>query len=79
LLVHGEDAQGIIKQVLSEVYDAVTSPMGPNGQLVMIKYGVSTKTTKDGVTVARSIRFADEAHELVNRVITEPATKTDEE
>lgn len=79
LLVHGEDAQWIIKQVLSEVYDAVTSTMGPNGQLVMIKNGVSTKTTKDGVTVARSIRFADEAHELVNRVITEPATKTDEE
>lgn len=69
----------IIDEVVDLVREAVVSTMGPNGKLAFIKSGVSTKTTKDGVTVARSIKFSDERYEMVNRVITEPAIKTDRE
>lgn len=74
-----DDTRSIVDEVVKQVRDAVVSTMGPNGKLAMIKNGVSTKTTKDGVTVARAIRFPDERSELVNRVITEPAIKTDTE
>lgn len=75
----GATARDIIDDVMKVVKEAVVSTMGPNGSLAMIESGVSTKTTKDGVTVARSIKFQDGVQELVNRVITEPAIKTDKE
>lgn len=74
-----EGTREIVDTVVKQVRDAVVSTMGPNGKLAFIGAGVSTKTTKDGVTVAKSIRFNDPHHELVNRVLTEPAIKTDHE
>lgn len=79
LLITNSDARRVIDEVMSKVHESVVSTMGPNGRLAMIASGVSTKTTKDGVTVARSIKFSEPGHELVNRVITEPAIKTDRE
>lgn len=79
LLLTNTNTRDVIDHVMKKVREAVVSTMGPNGRLAMIASGVSTKTTKDGVTVARSIKFADPSYELVNRVITEPAIKTDRE
>lgn len=79
LLTNGQETQKIVKEVVDLVCKAVVSTMGPNGRLAMISSGHSTKTTKDGVTVAKSIKFDDPLKELVNRVITEPAIKTDVE
>lgn len=73
------ETQDIVKSVVEQVTRAVTGTMGPNGTLVLIKNGTSKKVTKDGVTVARSIKFADDRYELVNKVLTEPAIKTDDE
>ncbi|MNM20164.1 60 kDa chaperonin 1 [compost metagenome] len=75
----GSPVTALIDNTMDTVKNAVVSTMGPNGQLALISIGAATKTTKDGVTVARSIRFEDEAQELINRVITEPALKTDKE
>jgi len=74
-----DGTRDIVDHVVEQVSRAVTSTMGPNGKLALIKNGVATKTTKDGVTVAKSIQFQDDRMELVNRVITEPAIKTDRE
>jgi chaperonin GroEL len=73
------DTQTIVAQVVSDVRRAVVSTMGPNGKLALISVGTGKKVTKDGVTVAKSIKFEDPFHELVNKVITEPAVKTDVE
>ncbi|EJI5696488.1 hypothetical protein NFI00_000191 [Salmonella enterica] len=75
----GAEVRTIVDHVVREVEAMVTSTMGPNGRLAVISYGTEPKTTKDGVTVARSIKFTNEAAEYVNRIITEPALKTDEE
>lgn len=74
-----DDSREVIDHVVEQVCAAVVSTMGPNGKLALIKNGVATKATKDGVTVARAISFPDQRSELVNRVITEPAIKTDAE
>lgn len=75
----GSQVTALVDSTMETVKTAVVSTLGPNGQLALISIGSATKTTKDGVTVARSIRFEDEAQELINRVITEPALKTDKE
>lgn len=74
-----DDTQEIVARVVKQVKAAVVATMGPNGKLAFIANGTAVKVTKDGVTVAKSIRFEDPREELVNRVITEPAIKTDHE
>lgn len=75
----GNDATSLIEKVLSKVETAVTSTMGPDGQVALIGSGQSTWTTKDGVTVARALQFATDEEEIINRIISEPAIKTDDE
>lgn len=69
----------LVQEVVDRVKEAVVGTMGPNGKLAFISVGTSAKVTKDGVSVAKAIRFEDPRQELVNRVITEPAIKTDTE
>lgn len=74
-----DDTQTFVSEVVAQVKQAVVATMGPNGKLAFIANGTAVKVTKDGVTVAKSIRFDDPRHELINRVITEAAIKTDHE
>lgn len=74
-----DDTQQIVDYVVDHVKRAVVATMGPNGKLAVIANGSAVKVTKDGVTVAKSIKFDDARHELINRVITEAAIKTDHE
>ena len=73
------ETQTFVSEVVAQVKQAVVATMGPNGKLAFIANGTAVKVTKDGVTVAKSIRFDDPRHELINRVITEAAIKTDHE
>lgn len=73
------DTQDHVRQVVSVVRQAVVGTMGPNGKLVVIQNGVSSTVTKDGVTVARSIEFTDKVQEMIGRIMTEAAIKTDDE
>lgn len=75
----GSDATSLIEAVLTRVETAVTSTMGPDGQVALIGSGNSSWTTKDGVTVARALQFATDEEEIINRIISEPAIKTDDE
>lgn len=75
----GSDATALIEAVLEKVDFAVTSTMGPDGQVALIGSGDSSWTTKDGVTVAKSLKFNTPEEEIVNRIISEPAIKTDDE
>lgn len=74
-----DETQEYVKDVVTQVRKAVVATMGPNGKLSFIANGTAVKVTKDGVTVAKSIRFDDPRFELINRVITEAAIKTDHE
>lgn len=69
----------LVGQVVEDVRKAVVATMGPNGKLSVISTGTRPKVTKDGVTVARAIKFNDPRMELVNKVATEAPIKTDEE
>lgn len=74
-----DETQDYVEDVMTQVSKAVVATMGPNGKLSLIMNGNAVKVTKDGVTVAKAIKFEDPAHELINRVITEAAIKTDHE
>lgn len=71
--------QDVVEDVMTDVRDAVVATMGPNGKLSAITIGTSVKVTKDGVTVAKSLKFTNPFEEAVNRIILEPAIKTDDE
>lgn len=74
-----DTTQEIVGRVVGKVNEAVTATMGPNGTLSLIENGMSIKVTKDGVTVAKSIKFENPHEEIVARVLIEPAVKTDDE
>lgn len=76
---HLNNTQDLVEDVMTNVRQAVVSTMGPNGKLSAITIGTSVKVTKDGVTVAKSLKFANPFQEAVNRIILEPAIKTDTE
>lgn len=72
-----KSTSNVIKEVVDTVRLSVVSTMGPNGKLAVISVGSSVKVTKDGVTVAKAIQFDDPRKELINKIITEAAIKTD--
>lgn len=74
-----EGTSNLVEKVVEQVTKAVTSTMGPNGKVAVISTGTKPKVTKDGVTVARAIKFNDPRMELINKVVTEAPIKTDEE
>lgn len=69
----------LVKNVVQQVREAVVATMGPNGKVAIISTGTKPKVTKDGVTVARALKFNDPRMELINKVATEAPIKTDEE
>lgn len=73
------NTQDVVEDVMTDVRDAVVATMGPNGKLSAITVGTSVKVTKDGVTVAKSLKFVNPFEEAINRIILEPAIKTDDE
>lgn len=73
------ETRQIIDETVELVATAVTSTMGPNGKLVVIDETGNPKMTKDGVTVARSIRLEDRAMDIIAKMITEASIKTDAE
>jgi chaperonin GroEL len=79
MLLTLDNTQDMVKDVMTKVHQAVVATMGPNGKLALIGTGTSVKVTKDGVTVAKSIKFDDPRDEVINRVIVEAAIKTDHE
>ncbi len=75
---YGKDARQGLVSGINKLADAVVSTLGPNGRNVVIFRGVAAapQSTKDGVTVAKSVILNDSNEELGVTMIKQAAVKT---
>ena len=77
IIEFGPDARQKLVTGIDKIADAVVSTLGPNGRNVVIsKPGQSPQSTKDGVTVAKSIELEDPTEELGVQMLKQAAIKT---
>ena len=78
-VILGSDARNNLVKGIDTLADAVVSTLGPNGRNVVIANGQgSPLSTKDGVTVAKSITLSDPNQELGVQLVKQAAIKTAE-
>jgi chaperonin GroEL len=61
---------------IDKLADAVVSTLGPNGRNVVIANGGIPQSTKDGVTVAKSISLSDNVENVGVEMVKQAAIKT---
>jgi len=72
-----EEARAGLKKGIDKVADAVKVTLGYGGRTVVIsETGFPARTTKDGVTVANSIKLRDEIEDAGAKIIKETSSKT---
>lgn len=76
IIEFGPDARKKISDGVNTLADAVTATLGPNGRNVLYSDGHSTLSTKDGVTVARSISLKDPIKSLGAELVKQASIKT---
>jgi len=77
IIEFGPDARKQLVAGIDKLADAVVSTMGPNGRNVVIsKPGEYPQSTKDGVTVAKSISLEDPIEELGVQMVKQAAIQT---
>jgi len=77
IIEFGPDARQKLVTGIDKMADAVVSTLGPNGRNVVIsKPGQTPQSTKDGVTVAKSISLEDPTEELGVQMLKQAAIKT---
>jgi chaperonin GroEL len=76
IIEFGPDARKKLSTGIDKLADAVTSTLGPNGRNVVIANGGIPQSTKDGVTVAKSITLEDPIEELGVQLVKQAAIKT---
>ena len=74
-LSFGEEARKQLIAGLNELANAVKVTLGPKGRTVVIEKDMGPHVTKDGVSVARSIRFSDREKNLGATLIREASEK----
>ena len=73
----GPEARRKLTQGIDKMADAVVATLGPNGRNVVIsKPNEYPQSTKDGVTVAKSINLKDPIEELGVQMLKQAAIKT---
>ena len=73
----GPEARKKLANGIDKLANAVTSTLGPNGRNVVIsKANEYPQSTKDGVTVAKSISLEDPIEELGVQMVKQAAIKT---
>jgi len=73
----GPEARKKLTEGIDKMADAVVATLGPNGRNVVIsKPGDYPQSTKDGVTVAKSISLEDPVEELGVQMLKQAAIKT---
>jgi len=73
----GPEARRKLNDGVDKLADAVVATLGPNGRNVVIaKTGEYPQSTKDGVTVAKSITLEDPIEELGVQMLKQAAIKT---
>lgn len=76
ILCFGDEARKKILVGIDELEKAVVSTLGPMGRTVLINKGTSHPVvTKDGVSVAREIKFSDHYKHLGSSIVKEAAEK----
>ena len=77
IIEFGPDARQKLVTGIDKIADAVVATLGPNGRNVVIsKPGQTPQSTKDGVTVAKSISLEDPTEELGVQMLKQAAIKT---
>ena len=72
-----EDARGTLLAGVKKLADAVTATLGPNGRNVLINQGAQgPASTKDGVTVAKSISLKDAVEDTGAQIVKQASIKT---
>ena len=78
-VILGSDARNNLVQGIDTLADAVVSTLGPNGRNVVIANNNGyPQSTKDGVTVAKSISLKEPNQELGVQLVKQAAIKTAE-
>ncbi|NDJ53526.1 MAG: chaperonin GroEL, partial [Chloroflexi bacterium] len=78
-LVFSDDARRRLKRGVDQIYNAVSTTLGPKGRNVALdkKWGAPT-VTHDGVTVAKEIELDDPYENMGAQLLKEAATKTND-
>ena len=76
IIEFGPEARKKLAAGVDKLADAVTATLGPNGRNVVIANQGVPQSTKDGVTVARSITLEDPIEELGVQLVKQAAIKT---
>ena len=72
----GPEARKQLVNGIDKLADAVVSTLGPNGRNVVIANQGYPQSTKDGVTVAKSISLSDNVEEVGASMVKQAAIKT---
>ena len=72
----GTEAREKLVKGIDTLADAVVSTLGPNGRNVVIATNETPQSTKDGVTVAKSITLNDPTEELGVQLVKQAAVQT---
>ena len=73
----GSEARKQLVNGIDKLADAVVATLGPNGRNVVISQpGQAPQSTKDGVTVAKSITLKDPAENLGVEMVKQASVKT---
>ena len=76
-IVFSKEARGTLLGGVKKLSDAVTATLGPNGRNVLINQGAQgIQSTKDGVTVAKSISLKDAIEDTGAQIVKQASIKT---
>jgi len=79
-ILFNEEAKGKLNEGAEKLNTAVKSTLGPAGRNVVIEEEYNNlKSTKDGVTVAKSIKLKDPVENMGAQLVMEAASQTGEE
>ena len=77
IIDYGSDSRTKLVRGIDKLADAVVSTLGPNGRNVVISQpGQAPQSTKDGVTVAKSISLKDPVENLGVEMVKQASVKT---
>jgi len=75
-----KDARNILASGVDKLAEAVTATLGPSGRNVILEQDMGNPvSTKDGVTVAKSITLKDKVENLGAQIVKQASIKTAEQ
>src|SRR5210317_68058 len=76
-ITFSKDAREKLASGVDKLADAVTATLGPSGRNVIIEQDMGNPiSTKDGVTVAKSIELEDKVENLGAQIVKQASIKT---